>query len=135
MIIIESSLAISEDELQRYAMMLEKRNPKRPYICAWAKCGQLIGSIEDVQKIRSCNIDCSNCGRRTCKLCREQGHSGECLQDPTLLEYLQLQDIRRCINCGQLTEKDGGCEHMICSGCGIDYKWLAGGLVERYRTR
>ena len=38
--------------------------------------------------------------------------------------------VRKCPNCGVITEKNGGCDHMRCRQCNHEYYWSTG---KKYR--
>merc|ERR1712227_630860 len=51
-------------------------------------------------------------------------------EEVALHQFLQSDQVRRCIRCGHGIEKNGGCDHITCrkevGGCGAEFCWRCG---------
>ncbi|THX15552.1 hypothetical protein D6D13_02342 [Aureobasidium pullulans] len=85
---------------------------KRTY-CHGLKCNTVIpgSSIEnDV-------ATCSDCGKRTCTICKEKSHRGDCPKDEdtqSLLDMAEKEGWQRCYNtkCHRVVALTIGCNHI-----------------------
>lgn len=93
--------------------------------CAHKSCLEFI----PVTNVQGDIAHCQSCGEKTCKLCKEIAHQGECGIDEALQRTLQLcedENYKQCKNCGQMVERSGGekksegCPHMLCP-CGFKF--------------
>lgn len=71
----------------------------------------------------------NGCGRRFCAKCGNVDHGNESCPPP--VETVQWLDkhSKKCPNCSNRIEKNGGCNHMKCrppGGCGHDFWWTCG---------
>ena len=69
------------------------------------------------------------CGRRFCAKCGNDDHGKESCPPPA--ETVQWLDdhSKKCPNCSNRIEKNGGCDHMTCQppgGCGYEFWWTCG---------
>lgn len=58
---------------------------------------------------------CVSCQRRTCTICKDASHTGDCPRDESVQEVLQLAQAngwQRCYSCRCVVELDHGCNHM-----------------------
>lgn len=66
------------------------------------------------------NIDgeralCIACGTRTCTICKNNAHDGDCPEDTAIQETLKTgreQGWQRCYSCRRIVELDVGCNHI-----------------------
>ncbi|THY80802.1 hypothetical protein D6C80_02430 [Aureobasidium pullulans] len=85
---------------------------KRTY-CHGLKCNTFIpgSSIENDVAI------CSDCGKRTCTICKEKSHRGDCPKDEdtqSLLDMAEKEGWQRCYNtkCHRVVALTIGCNHI-----------------------
>lgn len=73
-------------------------------------------------------LTCNHCSYEFCFLCAESWHFGKkCLQDDSFfLNWAKKKKVKKCPNCKMNTEKAGGCSHITCTKCSIDWCWLCG---------
>ncbi|CAL2034162.1 unnamed protein product [Caenorhabditis brenneri] len=103
---------------------------------AWCnkKCGMVV-------KRSNCNTVTCSCGSTFCFLCRSDAHHpATCRQirdwgkqhlntnysDGMTLSWISL-NTRECPRCFIPILKNGGCNHMTCTGCRYDYCWVCFG--------
>lgn len=107
--IIEANL--NDAELSEYRNAeLEFTSTNRIY-CAVPECARFIPAT---QRDRD-RASCAACGAVTCVHCKALSHPGGCLQDTArqqLLEYGVGQNWKTCFGCGEMVEKENGCNHM-----------------------
>ena len=89
---------------------IEYRTPNRTY-CSQPTCSAFIplGNIENE------NAACSVCAFITCTICKSPAHEGDCPEDTTtqqVLDLAQEEGWQRCYNCRRLVELNLGCNHM-----------------------
>jgi ariadne-1 len=59
-----------------------------------------------------------------CFVCEHQWvHEAQCVQQESDDPNAMPAGIKKCPNCGMLTEKNGGCDHMTCKRCRHEYWW------------
>jgi hypothetical protein len=89
---------------------VEFSTPNRTY-CSQPSCAAFIRIDEE-------NADagtCTECGTRTCSICKSAAHAGECPQDMALQALVELaneQGWQRCHVCRRVVELDMGCNHI-----------------------
>ncbi|THY31364.1 hypothetical protein D6D01_02924 [Aureobasidium pullulans] len=94
---------------------------KRTY-CHGLKCNMFIpeSSIEnDV-------ATCSDCGKRTCTICNEAAHRGDCPKDEdtqSLLEMAEKEGWQRCYNtkCHRVVALTIGCNHITSVSSALEF--------------
>ena len=89
---------------------LEKATKDKTY-CANPDCGRFIAPANIVAG----EAICSRCQARTCAVCKNVGHEGDCPEDPDIQATLDLgteNKWQRCFSCRSLVEIDWGCNHM-----------------------
>ncbi|KAI0097400.1 hypothetical protein F4776DRAFT_534453 [Hypoxylon sp. NC0597] len=116
----------TDDEMAQYGRLIEEvTNPGPKLYCHDKDCGAFIPTKSKTRRIG----ECLECGKKTCKTCREKSHWGPCnqsaLQEAQVTEELCLQlaaskGWKRCPNCLNVVSKSGGCNHVNCK-CG---QWL-----------
>jgi len=70
-----------------------------------------------------------SCGTKICNLCCNVYHKGKsCLQvlDITMEQFARENNIKFCIICKTLTQKNLGCKHMTCPVCDYEWCWVCG---------
>jgi len=77
---------------------------------------------------------CSSCGTKICNRCDSAFHEGKsCLEamDPDFAQYVKENGAKFCMVCKTIVERDGGCEHIVCSVCGYQWCWVCGRNYEK----
>jgi IBR domain, a half RING-finger domain len=85
----------------------------RRIYCPTPDCPTFIASSESV----SGDVTCYRCSARVCSMCKQIGHTGDCSNDPGILEVKALARVHQwqtCPNCYSIIERYGGCHHMTC---------------------
>jgi hypothetical protein len=78
---------------------------------------------------RACCVGIGYLGGETimCMICQEQWAAvEETVVDESGLHQALMQDIKPCPGCGVRVEKTGGCNHMQCSLCKVEWWWSTG---------
>ena len=89
---------------------IEFSTPDRTY-CHRQICSAFIPP----QSIENGRGSCPDCGSSTCKICKNQSHTGRCPQDSKTQQVLDLARVegwQRCSNCKRLVELHHGCNHI-----------------------
>ncbi len=73
-------------------------------------------------------IQCGECGARYCAACQtshEPANGHVCARDTDqqLLERWKHRHTRQCPSCRHPIEKNGGCDHMRCRQCEVEFCW------------
>jgi len=71
----------------------------------------------------------SGCGRRYCAKCGNEDHGKESCPPPAETVQWLDEHSKKCPNCSNRIEKNGGCDHMTCrppGGCGYEFWWTCG---------
>ncbi|KAI8949750.1 hypothetical protein F4801DRAFT_390356 [Xylaria longipes] len=121
--------ALTANEVEQYKVKMEELTNPRSKLYCWG-CAAYIPNDRRTRKVGDCGL----CGKRTCKACRAKSHFGAC--DKTKIQtdieaedevYLlaESKGWKRCPNCLNLVQKNGGCNHMTCN-CGQDFCYLCG---------
>ncbi|KAI1081780.1 hypothetical protein F5B20DRAFT_57378 [Whalleya microplaca] len=121
----------TDDEFKRYVIKLEELvTPHKKLYCWGEDCGAFIPMANNKKRVGQCD----QCARRTCKKCGLKSHFGPCDQskiqdtlqgEEQVLKLAKLQGWKRCVNCLNLVQKDGGCNHMSCT-CGQQFCYKCG---------
>ncbi|KAI1487023.1 hypothetical protein F5X96DRAFT_673061 [Biscogniauxia mediterranea] len=123
--------AFTGDEAKRYSHRMEElTNPHYKLYCSAADCGAFIPVANQRTRVG----ECPECGKKTCKACRQKSHWGPCDQEK-LQEQKNSEDLvyklaahkgwKRCPNCLNIVQKHGGCNHMSCN-CGQSFCYACG---------
>ncbi|KAI9658326.1 MAG: hypothetical protein M1821_002459 [Bathelium mastoideum] len=104
-------------------MQLERATPN-PLYCANQRCGQFIPPTHYQGPDEAM---CDHCDHITCRLCRTPAHGNRvCPQDEGARQVERLANDRgwrRCPGCGEMVERDYGCNHMTCR-CGSQWCYV-----------
>ncbi|KAI1497452.1 hypothetical protein F5X99DRAFT_362244 [Biscogniauxia marginata] len=126
--------AFTDDEAKRYSNKMEElTNPHYKLYCWGEGCGAFIPLANQKKRVG----ECEQCGKKTCKTCRQKSHFGGCDQEK-LQELRNSEDLvyklagnkgwKRCPNCLNIVQKHGGCNHMACH-CGQGFCYACGQAV------
>ena len=88
-------------------------------------CGT-VGVVMEEDMSADGRITCPGCSRSYCAKCGNDAHPGkDCPPPAKTLEWMKKHG-KPCPNCGDLIQKNGGCQHMHCAppgGCGHHFCW------------
>ncbi|KAI0593462.1 hypothetical protein F4775DRAFT_586794 [Biscogniauxia sp. FL1348] len=129
--LLQRAEAFTDDEAKRYSNRMEElTNPHYKLYCWVSGCGAFIPAANQKKRVG----ECTECGKRTCKVCRQKSHFGACDQGK-LQEQQNSEDLvyklaenkgwKRCPNCLNIVQKHGGCNHMSCN-CGQSFCYACG---------
>lgn len=98
----------------------------------YCECG-IVGVVEQ-RDVGSGIVTC-RCERVYCLNCGNFAHPGELCPPPR--ETIQWLDkhTKKCPNCAEPIEKNGGCKHMTCRSCRYEFCWECLGKFGRCRCR
>ncbi|KAI1183974.1 hypothetical protein F5B17DRAFT_443013 [Nemania serpens] len=126
--------ALTGEELKRYtAKMEELTNPRGSLYCWGEDCGTFIPSSSRTRRVG----ECVQCGRKTCKSCRAKSHFGACdaakmkaakETEESIHQLAEVKGWKRCPNCSNFVQKNGGCNHMTCH-CGQSFCYRCGQVL------
>lgn len=94
-----------------FAAKKEELDDSKPTYCHVPTCSTYIG--QDTKD--GGTAVCSKCGDKTCILCKQGVHEGDCETDEAIQETMRLaesQGWKRCPQCERIVELRIGCNHM-----------------------
>lgn len=104
-------LYLSPELIQKFEeKSVEFKSSDRTY-CSEPTCSSFISS----DNIDGERATCIACGTRTCTICKNNAHDGDCPEDTATQQTLETgreQGWQRCYNCRRLVELDTGCNHI-----------------------
>ena len=107
-----------------YTFRLEIINNPNKKFCPYPNCDSYLTKNENPQEL---NSKCKN-GHEYCFKCLDKPHENNICKgqtdDENIKEYGKKKFIKKCPNCGTYTEKNEGCNHMICLECNYQWCWL-----------
>lgn len=124
----ESLLKLSFDSFVR-------KVPDKMQFCPTADCPRIYRV-----SVEAADSTCSACHLSICTCCGAPSHEGlTCSEHKEwsaagILDYQKwMQDNRfkACPKCQIAIEKSEGCNHITCSGCGVNFCWICLGVFER----
>jgi hypothetical protein len=122
----ETRRLLAQEHLDRYDNVVpEWTSVHRTY---FANCLQYLDSQRFTEDTRY--SECSKCNESTCRDCKASKiqHEDGCPADldrERLLELGTSNNWKQCSQCGNLIEKNQGCDHMTCI-CGHDFCYICG---------
>ncbi len=110
------------EKYKKYKFELEiMKNPNKKF-CPFPNCDSYL----EQKDINEKNVTCLN-NHTFCFLCLQKPHGklgcNEKL-DNSIIEFAKNNFVKKCPNCGIITEKNEGCNHIICSKCNYQWCWL-----------
>ena len=114
---------------KKYKLELEIINNPNKKFCPFPNCNSYL----ELKDIHIKDVKCGN-NHEFCFLCLQKPHGKiKCNEniDSTMINFAQNHFIKKCPNCKIITEKNGGCNHIICSKCNYQWCWLCN---EEYST-
>lgn len=90
-------------------------------------CPQKECSGFDIYQVSN-SLICNKCQFEFCFLCGEICHPGKkCkVEDSGFRKWAAENTLKKCPKCRMNTEKNGGCTHVSCPKCGINWCWICG---------
>mmetsp|Transcript_10247 Transcript_10247/g.15303 ORF Transcript_10247/g.15303 Transcript_10247/m.15303 type:complete len:348 (+) Transcript_10247:71-1114(+) len=79
--------------------------------------------------VSSEGVFCQTCSTQVCPECTQEAHTGECLIDQSLSEYIRSHNLKKCPNCTNFIEKRYGCNEVKCP-CGTKFCIRCGKLYD-----
>ncbi|KAI1115375.1 hypothetical protein F5Y14DRAFT_411087 [Nemania sp. NC0429] len=126
--------ALSDAELGQYTLKMEElTNPRSAMYCCGEDCGAFIPLGKRTRRVG----ECVQCGRKTCRTCRAKSHFGPCDKaklkatketDESVHHLAEQKGWKRCPNCYNFIQRDGGCNHMTCH-CGQEFCYRCGQVL------
>ena len=90
------------------------------------------GCEKFLQKSENKYVKCEN-GHKYCFECLRPWHGKDTCEkslEKDFINWKKNKNIKRCPRCKIYTEKNEGCNHMICSNCKFQWCWLCEGKYE-----
>ncbi|CAB3405636.1 unnamed protein product [Caenorhabditis bovis] len=101
-------------------------------ICPTPDCEGCLGVIESDEKDETCFV----CNETYCRTCCLKPHTESCEEYERLRQSSEFSikfyvntmsgKVKHCPSCGVYLEKDGGCNHIVCSNCNYHFCWVCG---------
>lgn len=120
-----------EDILEASFACHVRRHPDQFRYCPTADCNQIYRVTSDPE-VPPTTFTCARCLESTCTACHISHpgvtcaeHNGDTTGGVEALNKIKQElNIKDCPKCGTSIEKNGGCNHMTCGGCGSHICWL-----------
>ncbi|KAH0377019.1 hypothetical protein KCU92_g9457, partial [Aureobasidium melanogenum] len=119
---------LGEKLVQRYnkKKIEYETEPKKRTYCCGPNCEAFVPETSIQGEVATC----LDCGRRTCTICKEEAHRGDCPKDEdtqSVLELASREGWQRCYNnkCRRVVSLAVGCNHMTCI-CGAQFCYVCG---------
>ena len=96
---------------QSFLKKAEEYQTRDRTYCSLRLCGKFIPTKEIVDEV----VECPDCGSRTCTICKDEDHDGDCPGDLSLqvaLDAAATNGWQRCYSCRRLVELSQGCHHI-----------------------
>ena len=108
---------------KRYKLELLIINDPNKKLCPYPDCDSYL----ELKNIKEKDVTCLN-NHKYCFICLKKPHGNlPCDKkdiDKSMLEFAKNNFVKKCPNCGIITEKNNGCNHITCSKCGYQWCWL-----------
>ena len=116
-----------------YKFELDIINDPNKKLCPFPNCDSYLIIKNEKFKV----VTCKN-KHTYCFFCLEKPHGKlPCKEklDNSMIEFAKNNFIKRCPKCSIITQKNEGCNHIICPKCNYQWCWLCNGeySVEHYR--
>ncbi|CEL99806.1 unnamed protein product [Vitrella brassicaformis CCMP3155] len=116
-----------------------KRIREEPTCRSCPKCDHLVSSSGGGWRLsggRQADMTCDKCGYRFCYFHADAHPGMTCAAHERLHRHEERANrtviattCKPCPGCSQPVEKAGGCNHMICTNCGVSFCWICGRKV------
>ena len=113
------------EKYKKFKVELDILNDANKKFCPFPNCDSYLELKNEKNKY----VKCLN-NHEFCFLCLNKPHGElECNKaiNNCLDEYSKNKLIKKCPNCGIITEKYEGCNHITCSKCNYQWCWLCNG--------
>ena len=110
---------------KRYKLELEIINNPNKKLCPYPNCNSYLELKDEKNK----NVTCLN-NHTFCFFCLKKPHGKlacDARFDSEIIEFTKNNFVKICPNCGIITEKSSGCNHITCSKCNYQWCWLCNG--------
>ena len=117
------------NKYKRYKLELEIINSSNKKFCPFPNCDSYLELKDEKNK----DVTCLN-NHTFCFFCLKKPHGKiSCNEnlDSSMIEFAQNNFVKKCPNCGIITEKSSGCNHIICAKCNYQWCWLCN---EKYES-
>ena len=107
---------------KKYKLELEVINDPNKKLCPFPNCDSFL----ELKEIKNQYVTCEN-NHTYCFECLKEPHGNlPCNEkvDNSIIEYAKNNFVKKCPNCGIITEKQNGCNHITCSKCQYQWCWL-----------
>jgi hypothetical protein len=111
----------------------EQQRDRRVALAAEAVLHCVCGVVAVITKEDTGNgrITCpgDGCGLRYCCKCGNEAHEEKVCPPPAETMQWLDKNTKKCPNCANGIQKNGGCDHMTCempAGCGYQFWWTCG---------
>lgn len=109
-----------------------RRHPADFQYCSTPDCGQIYRVAASESAASSMIITCPQCMMPTCTSCHSAHPRMTCAEykyragggDEALERVKKELGAKDCPRCKTMMEKTGGCNHIMCRGCGIHMCWI-----------
>ncbi|CAH6418191.1 Hypothetical protein HVR_LOCUS58 [uncultured virus] len=122
---------LSARDISRYKYFLAQKNTtgQKFLFCPNEECSDPV--IEKQDKHRK--TTCHNCTTEICNKCELLAHKGKCKAKSRgrIRNWIwRWVHTKPCPQCGTKIEKNGGCPHIKCGKCDLDFCWKCKGLID-----
>ena len=110
---------------KRYKLELEIINDPNKKLCPYPNCDSYL----ELKYEKNKNVTCLN-NHTFCFFCLKKPHGKlacDARFDSEIIEFTKNNFVKICPNCGIITEKSSGCNHITCSKCNYQWCWLCNG--------
>jgi hypothetical protein len=109
-------------KFKRYKLELEIINDPNKKLCPYPNCDSYL----ELKQIRNKDVKCKN-NHTFCFECLKKPHGKlPCNEnlDKSMEEYAKNNFVKKCPKCSIITEKNNGCNQIICTKCRYQWCWL-----------
>jgi len=106
----------------KYKLEYEILNNPNKKSCPFPNCDSYL----ELKNPKVKNVTCLN-NHTFCFFCLQKPHGKlPCKEklDKSIIEFAKKNFVKRCPNCYIVTEKNSGCNHIICAKCKYQWCWL-----------
>ena len=110
------------NKYKKYKLELEILNNPNIKYCPFPNCDSYLELKDEKNK----DVTCLN-NHTFCFLCLQKPHGKLTCNtkfDNSIIEFTKNNFVKTCPNCGIITEKNAGCNHITCSKCKFQWCWL-----------
>lgn len=117
---------LDDEWYEKYSFIREKKIKESNIYFRWCPERNCSGSDEFKGNNK---LVCGVCKNEFCFLCSEKWHKGKCknlfgVNGKEFTGWAREKNVKLCPQCRMPVEKNGGCENMNCTKCGLGFCWL-----------